>query len=157
MNFDINFTKLIPEYLPSFLRTPVRVKWLLGLSKHIRTLHADFISVFTGLKSEMKWDGRSVLMERYLQIRFGLPGIAIVNNNLSINPLFGYPCPNPVNPIGYAANSPDSPIGGVADANTTSHGFTVQIPEGSNYDVNEMTAVVNRYLIGSSSFEIVEV
>ena len=157
VDYNIDFTMLINQYLASFKRRVIRVKWIAAITTHLKTIHTEFITDFNAIKNEMKWDGRTILLERFLQIKFAVPGIQIINNDLSGNPFIGYPCPNTSNPIGFAANDPESPIGGSADQAIELYGFKIQVPIGSVYDPNELKATVNQYLIGGSDFEIIEI
>lgn len=156
-NYNIDFTKLITQYLSSYKRKTVRIRWLAAITSHLNTLHTAFISHFTQQKDEMKWVGQTITLERYLQIRFGIPGLEIININLNESALIGWPCPDGKNPIGYSPVDFDSPIGYAPDAEIITKGFKIQLPASSDYNSDELRAVVNRHLIGSSEFEIIEI
>jgi len=157
MNFNFDITNLITQYLPSYKRKIVRINWLVVLASYFKQIHTEFLSHFTTVKNEMKWDGRTILLERVLQDRFQIPSLTITNNDLTINPLLGYPCPNTDNVISYAPNDPQSPIAYGPDITLESYGFTIRVPIGSTYDESELRAVVKRYQIGSSNFNIIEI
>ncbi|WP_420582099.1 hypothetical protein [Reichenbachiella sp.] len=135
----------------------VRLQWLASLFVHIKTIHTAFISHFKTIKEEMKWDGRTILLERYLQLKLGIPELRIFNNDFENTTTLGYPCPDNNNPIGYQASSQIGIVGYTAYANNVVQaGFSIIIPSGLTYDEDQLKAEVNRYLIGGSDFEIIE-
>jgi hypothetical protein len=154
MMYEIDFTKLITQYLPSYKRKSLRIGWLVALTSYLRSIHVEFLNHFNGIKTEMKWDGRTILLERYLQLKFATPTLAIINKDISTNPLIGFPEPNPINQIGTEADDPNAVIGYSADSLLDLTSFKIQMPIATGAIDTELTAVVNRYLIGAANFEI---
>ena len=154
MKYKIYLPKLILQYLPIHKRREKRLNWLTILTGYFNVIHKGFLSHFNALKIQMKWDGRTILLERYLQLWFKLPGLRIVNNDMTQNPLIGWLCPNTKNSVAFAPGDPRSPIAGRPDAAMQQYGFTIHIPAGSRYNPDELKAVVNKYKIGAFNFNI---
>lgn len=157
ISYDIDFQKMVTQYVRPHLSKMVRLQWLASFFVHLRTIQNEFLLHFKSMKNEMKWDGRTILLERYLQLKFSIPEIKIINNSFPNNSILGYPCPNSDNEVGYSA---DSLIGIIGFSSYSSvdffKGFTITLPIGSVYNEENLIAEANHYLIGGSDFEIIE-
>lgn len=157
MNYAVDFKKIVTQTLPPHKRRPLRVLLLTKLLSFIQLVHNGFVTHANNVREEVSWNGQKILLERYLNIKYGA-GITITNQDFSAQVIFLSDAPSESNIL--IGDCPDylNPI--IADSATGSlltSGFTVNVPAGLNADLNEIRAVVEFYLIGSSSFEVVEI
>ena len=152
LNFDAK--KIITLFLPSNKRTNLRVRWLFAILKPLRDVHVLFLSYVAGVKEEMKWNGQLILLQRYLNLKYG-SGIIIENQDFQQKGILGYPCPDERNVTGYDAENFNNPLCFGADEGfLSSVGFIVKVPSAIIFDHNEMRATIDFYQIGSSDYEI---
>ncbi len=157
MNYNIDFNRIIYFSLPSFKRRGNRLRWLSKLLSVFQLLHNDFVNHADTVKEEVSWNGQKSLLERRLNIAFG-NGIVIVNQDFSNKVQIIYESQDERNPIIEESPNFNNPI--IKESATgffQSVGFIVEVPASLSADLDLIRRTVDFYLIGSSSFEVVEV
>ena len=115
----------------------------------------EFNEHLNALKTDMKWNGQRIVLERFLQLKFG-SGITIENYNLSRKPLIVGATGSEANPILKTTGTYSNPIVGASGSAYSFVGFSVKIPSHITYDEAAVRAVVDYYLIGRSSYTIIQ-
>ncbi len=153
MIYAFNFRTVITRQLARNKRWPIRIAWIYALCYPAKLIHDEFVAIIDSYKSEMKWNGQRIRLQRALQLRFGA-GILVENQNANTWALIGYTSDDSRNPIGIPLAEFNNPVGYVAGTTTfTNNGFIVKVPGVLGVDNNELQAVVNLYK-GQSNYSI---
>lgn len=152
INYDIDFTKMVTQLLPTVLRKPIRTSWIKACLKPLRNLHDAILAFRTARLEEIKWSGQTIKLEQLLIAKFGA-GIYITNNINYGDGLF------------VAADATDvaAYIGDGTDFSNTidlaytiaSYNFTVNVPIAITFTMTEMTGYVNKYKMFGTTYNIV--
>lgn len=149
--YAINFLRLIGWMLPTFLRRRVMIAWLHAVTKRLRDMHDEFIAWGREKKDEVQWNGQTGVLEQLLIRRFG-PGIYIQNNKLDTNGTFlGLPGDD----VSYMSVPGDTTNYVGLSYNLSSVNFIVYVPSSLPFSRDEMEAVINKYKLYNTSFEII--
>lgn len=151
VGYDIDFPKMVKSLLGALVRKPKRIAWLTACFKPLRTIHDAFITYSDEKVDEIKWNGQTVILEHLLIEKFG-DGIYIVNNQLEVNGAF----------VG-AGNDTGFYIGAGNDQSqyidisyqSTGASFTVYVPAAIVFIQSEMEALINKYKLHGTTYEIV--
>lgn len=150
INYDIDFKKLVQQLLGTILRKTKRVAWLTACLKPLRNLHNLFLSFTDDRLYEVRFNGQTMILEQLLIEQFG-PGIFITNHILLNGAFIGE---NDDNSFFIGANADNSQfidvtysIGGV--------NFTVNVPAAIVFVQSEMEAIINKYKMFGTTYEIV--
>lgn len=159
MNYNLNIDNLLRDALPSFLRGTKQLEWLQALIRPVKDLRATFLQFIADSNRELTWNGQTVALEDLLTQRFG-DGITIMNQNLTAKPFFVYGPADARNPVVYQPRNTFNPIAGAAGAfDPDQVNFIVEVPADlvlvlSPEDLEEMSALINKYKIYSKRFKI---
>lgn len=153
-SFNIDWEKWISDNLNSLSRTPKRIALLKALAKRIIDIHQEFIGVHNENREKLSWNGQRILLQRYLQLKFGSDLITIVNSSPSSSVQIEYPVDNLANPITYEAPLFTNPVYSEAGEGMIGANFTVNVPSTVSFDQNQMRAIIDRYLINYKSYII---
>jgi len=151
-SYDIDFTKMVTQLLPTVLRTPVRISWLVAVLKPLRTLHNTILSFRSARVDDVKWNGQTIKLEQLLITKFGA-GIFITNNIVYGDGFF----------VGADSTDISAYIGGGADYSHTidsvylvnAVNFTVNVPVAIVFTMSEMMAYINKYKMFGTTYNIV--
>lgn len=149
--YAINFLRLIGWMLPTFLRRRVMIAWLHAVTKRLRDMHDEFIVWGREKKDEVQWNGQTGVLEQLLVRRFG-PGIYIQNNKLDTNGTF---MGIPGDAVSYMAVPGDASNYIGLGYNLSSFNFIVYVPSSIPFNRDEMEAVINKYKLYNTIFDIV--
>lgn len=152
VNYDIDFSKMIKQLLPTALRTTIRMAWLKAVLKPLRTLHDAILAYRTAKLYEVKWNGQTIKLQNLLIDKFGA-GIYITNNIVYGDSLF----------VGADSNDVAAYIGDGIDVSNTidisytigSTNFTVYVPSSIVFTMSEMMAYINKYKFYGTTYNIV--
>lgn len=151
ISYDIDFKKMVQQLLGTILRKTKRVAWLTACLKPLRNLHDLFLSFTDDRLYEVRFNGQTIILERLLIEQFG-PGIFIENHMLELNGAFIGE--NDDNGFFIGVNADNSQfidvtysIGGV--------NFTVYVPAAIVFIQSEMEAIINKYKMFGTTYEIV--
>jgi len=154
-NYNFSFKKLIAWLFPSFYRTPVRISWLNALLFKIRAIHTYFIAFIAQKKEEIKWNGQTIILERFLILKYG-SGIYITTELNDVYPFYLYNVNNVLNPFVYPVNNLANPMAYPANSYQLNNvSFIVHVPVIITFNVDEMTAFITKYKLFGTTFSIV--
>ncbi len=145
MIYNFNFRTLITRQLPRRKRKPVRIAWLYVLLYPINLLHDEFVALINGYKSDMRWNGQRLRLQRGLQLKFG-PGILVENQEVAGYVLIGFVADDSRNPVANVSDNDNNPVGLIAGTGYFEVvGFIVKVPAAIMFSENEMKAFINLY------------
>lgn len=150
-SYDIDLKKLVKQLLSTLKRKPTRIAWLAACFNGIKTIHESFVSYSTEKVEEIKWNGQTLTLEHLLIEKFGA-GIYITNNILEVNGAFvGAGLDTSFHVGAKSDNSQFIDITyTIAGAN-----FTVHVPAAIVFTQSEMEALINKYKLHGTTYEIV--
>lgn len=153
-SYDIDFKKIIVWLLPSFYRKPVWVAWLHALLGKLRAIHVAFVAFVHTKKDEIKWNGQTIVLEQLLILKYG-SGIYITSVSNDVFPFYVRDVNNVQNPFIYNVNNQDNPtVNQVNGYNLDGVNFVVHVPVLIPFNLNEMTALINKYRLFGTKFSI---
>ena len=156
--YSIDFTKLIDNLLPWFLRKPVMKAWIKALIAPVATLYAQFIIFIDKKRWEASITGQVAVLEIMLNKEFyndeSLRNIFISDNDLdervylfnlaeSQEPTYLYNISEVIEPP-FITNSDER----------TATDFTVWVPSNLVFDMNYMTGLVKKFKMAGPVFDI---
>jgi hypothetical protein len=149
-NYDFNFENWINDNLHPERRRPKRIAFLKALQSWLRKLHTEFIEYTQTKFDEIKWNGQTIKLEALLIERFGT-GIYIETNLGDFDGAI----------VGAGADI-ESFIGTGSDVNTfvgvsyvnADYDFTVHVPSAITFSLSEMQALINRYKLMGTTYNI---
>jgi hypothetical protein len=151
VSHSFNFAKMITWLLGNLHRRPRRIAWLKACLKPLQSIHAKFIAFTDSKFNEIKYNGQTFVLEQLLRKQFGA-GIYIINNSASLGGLT----------IGDG-NDWSSSIGSGFDFggaigvsfSVALFDFTIHVPASVVFVQSEMEAVVRKYKMFGTTFNIV--
>lgn len=145
MIYAFNFRTLITRQLSRRKRRPVRIAWLYVLLYPIKMLHDEFVALVNSYKSDMRWHGQRIRLQRGLQLKFG-DGILVENQEVAGYVLIGYVADDSRNAVAFIADNDNNPVALVAGTGDFEVvGFIVKVPAAIIFSENEMKAFINLY------------
>lgn len=155
--YDIDFMKLVAETLPPAKRKTVRTLFLYRLLAWFRKVHAEFITLYDKLSEQAKITSQVIIFESHLVDTFGA-GITITVNEITENRAVIYSSND--DRVGAVVIAHDQFTGGSTvkshSENYESVNFTVNVPIGLGADLDQMSAIINKYKTPGSTYNIVE-
>jgi hypothetical protein len=152
-SFDIDWQKWISDNLNPRRRKPKRIALLKALAKRIIDIHSEFLTVHNANVEKLSWNGQRMLLQRYLQLKFG-DGILIENSSSASLVAIEYEAPNLANAVTFVAPEFTNPIHGQGGDAMLGANFVVKVPVSIVFNENEMRAVINNYLINYKNYII---
>lgn len=153
--YSVDFQKLIAEMLPPSKRKPVRIAFIYRLCAWLRKVHAEFITLQAKLEAQAKVTSQVIIFEDYLITEFGAGITITVNEVESLDMFVGQDDGN-----SFIVGSGETDDGGafyVSDgAYTQEYNFIINVPIGLNADLSRMAAIVERYKVPGSTYQIIE-
>ncbi len=155
--YTVDFNKLIAEILPPRKRTPVRIRFIYRLTAWFRQIHGEFITLQSELEYQSLITSHVIVFESYLIDTFGA-GITITVNEITQN-----------KPVVYSSS--DSRVGMNVIAHNQADGgssmkshsesinlvnFIVNVPAGLSADLDQMSALIDKYKAPGSTYQIIE-
>jgi hypothetical protein len=155
--YTVSFFKLIGETLPPKKRQERRITFLFKASAWIRGIHEEFLGLQVALEYKAKITSHVVIFESYLIDTFGA-GITITVNEITQN-----------KPVVYSSS--DSRVGMNVIAHNQADGgssmkshsesinlvnFIVNVPAGLSADLDQMSALIDKYKAPGSTYQIIE-
>lgn len=85
-NLNINWLKIIKENVPFFLRTPVRMDWILSMISAINQIYQEFIIQQKVYVYKIRFNGQVIYLEKILNDKFDPvgTGIYIIDGNTNV-------------------------------------------------------------------------
>lgn len=151
VNYDIDFKDMVGQLCGYIHRKTVRVAWLTGALKPLRTLHDIFLTFSTAKGYEVKWNGQTIVLERLLRDRFG-DGIFITNHVVEVNGAFVGEGDDTAFFVGER-NDQSQYID--ISYNIDQVNFTVNVPAAISFVQSELEAWINKYKLFGTTYEIV--
>ena len=154
-SYNFDFKKLIIWMLPSIYRKPKWVAWIYSLLAKIRAINIEFIAFIANKKDEIKWNGQTIVLEQLLILKYG-SGIYITTEVNDVYPFYVYGVNNPLNSLVYGVNNPENPLVYPINSYALDQvSFTVNVPAVIPFNLDEMTALINKYRLFGTTFKIV--
>ena len=156
IKYSVSFAKLIAEYLPPKKRTDNRIAFIFRLSSWLRKVHAEFIVLQQKLEAQSRVTSQVIIFEDYLVQQFGL-GITITVNEVNANE--GFVADEDDDDFGFLISHEDDDFGGsyISDEDTLEFfNFSVNVPIAINADLDQMAAIINKYKVTGSTYQIIE-
>jgi hypothetical protein len=151
VSHSINFSKMITQLLGNLHRRPKRIAWLKACLKPLQSIHAKFILFTDGKFNEIKYNGQTFVLEQLLRNQFGA-GIFITNNPESLDGL----TIGGGNDLGSSIGSGFDFGGAIGVSFSVAlFDFTVHVPASVVFVQSEMEAVVRKYKMFGTTFNIV--
>lgn len=151
INYDIDFTKMVTQLLPTVLRKLVRISWIVACLKALRVLHDKILSFRSARVDDVKWNGQTIKLQNLLIAKFGA-GITITNNLNGVEGTVIGTGSDYGSSIGTAFDF-DSGIGETYSA--AGFDFTVSVPSAIVFVTSEMDAYIRKYKLFGTTFNIV--
>jgi len=151
VNYDIDFSKMITQLLPVALRKTIRIAWLKAALSSVRSIHDDFLTLRNGIINDIIWNGQTIRLQNLLILRFGA-GIIITNNNNSPDGSF---IGDGTDISSYIGDGSD--IQNFVDTiySVSLYNFTVSVPSSISFTMSDMIALVNKYRMFNTTFNVV--
>ncbi len=151
INYDIDFKKMVQQLVGYILRKVIRVAWLTACLKVVRNIHDDVVASVTMWLYDVKWNGQTIKLQELLIDKFG-EGIYIVNNILEKNGAFvGEGLDNGF----YVGENNDNSQHIDVTYSIEGKSFTVYVPVALVFTMSEMVALINKYKMFGTTYEIV--
>lgn len=151
INYDIDFNKMVQQLLGNVLRKRIRVAWLTACLKALRNIHDEFVEKITQWLYDLKWNGQTIVFEQLLINKFGA-GIYITNNILETDGAFV----GENNDTGFFIGE-DNDNDQFIDVTYTlrTKNFVVHVPVALVFTMSEMIALINKYKMFGTTYDIV--
>lgn len=144
--------------LPPEKRKPVRIAWLFRLMAWYRKIYAEFLVLQESLDAESKVTGQVIVLESHLADVFG-GEITITHNDIRAEGAFVSSSDDADGGFAVVEDSEES-FGGVfiqEGTEDTSYNFNVSVPAALAVDTDRLRAIINKYKITGSTYEIVTI
>ena len=159
MNYNLNITQLIADYLPPVLRLPVRKAWLETLLKPLYSLQTAFLAFITQMRYESSLTGQTTILEMYLNNLFDNTNRRIFIEETAITGDFWYfEAENQADDFLYfeAENQADTYLQFENEDLPASFArFTVNVPAVLGIPEAQIRANVDKYKIAGVSYLVV--
>jgi len=152
-SYSLNVKKYIVRLLWVQDRKPKRVAWIMVLCKPLYLLFEKLRIQMTFHLFEMIWNGQKMVLERFLQLKFG-EGITICNRESSKKVLVAYPAPDTRNLITYPSPSIINPISIQGGEGDFFNGFIIKVPIALKDKELQIRSEVVKRQIGPAPFKI---
>lgn len=151
MQYTFSFLDTVKRLLGTPWRKPRRVAWLTACLKPLSDLHDEFVSFHDEKKYELKWNGQTIKLEKLLIDQFG-PGITIENHVVELDGAFVGEGNDSSFFIGEGNDNSQ-----FVDVSYSFEGpnFTVNVPSDITFEQSEMEALINKYKLFGTTYEIV--
>ena len=154
--YVLKFEKLIAEILPPQKRKLIRINLLYRLMAWLRKIWSEFSTHRQLIDDQIKTTQHVIVVESHLNHKFGL-GITIDVHEVQF--VEEFIADDDDTDIGFLIVDDDEPIGGsfISDQNDLSNGFnfTVNVPAALGADPDKMTAIIDRFKVPGSTYQIV--
>ena len=155
--YAINFPQLINDMLRPTRRKPKRISFINDLLASVRRVYDEFLVLQSKLDYESKVTSQVINLESYLVDLFG-PGITITINVVSTAD--AYVKHEDDDDIGFSVIHEIQESGGAMigyeDEAASLYNFTINVPAALNADLNQMAAIINKYKVTGSTYQIIE-
>lgn len=155
--YSINFSQLIGDILIPQKRKTKRLKFILDLLKWVRNIYDDFFELKDELLDQSTVNSQAIVLESYLIDQFGA-GITITIHELTNTDAFVKHEDD--DDLGFFIVHESQTEGGVyinhQDEDVDLYNFTVNVPASLSADLDQMAAIINKYKLTGSSYQIIE-
>jgi hypothetical protein len=157
--YQINWAKLVESLLPSFMRNTIIKAWLTVLVSPVATLHSEFLDWTAERRREARYSSQTIKLQSMLNTKYdvSLKRIQVINNSIQYKANYIYPYAlnsNTITVYPYTSGNNETALYPYQDLGAASYNFTIKVPSVVAFPEAEMRAIIDRYKLYGTTYNI---